>query len=145
MTTVRATVLAVALAAGVAAHPFGLAAQKPAAAAEHAGRQRVEFTVVGLSCPFCAYGLEKRLRREIVGLDSLGLDLKSGTVTLEVQDGAKVSDEQLRDAVKKAGFSVVGDVKRLAPVESRSPGFGAPAARLVAAPALRRAGASDAR
>ena len=93
-------------------------------AAEQGAVQRIQFVVAGLSCPFCAYGIEKRLRREIAGLDSLGLDLKTGTVTLHVRDGDSVSDAQLRAVVKKAGFSVLGDIKRSAAGDPARPAGG---------------------
>jgi len=120
MITTKALLASVALAAGVTAPPAELAAQEPPPAAEQAAAQRIQFTVAGLSCPFCAYGIEKKLRREITGLDSLGLDFKTGTVTLQVQDGAQVSDGQLRRVVKQAGFSVLGAITRFPLVESRS-------------------------
>ncbi len=111
------------LTAGAMAAPVAARAQQPQAAAP-AGAQRITFTVVGLSCPFCAYGIEKRLRREVAGLDSLGLEFQTGTVTLEVHDGVQVTDDALRAAVRKAGFSVQGDI-------TRSPlgGTGSPEAR----------------
>lgn len=106
------TLVVLALSAAATAAPVRARAQQPPAAAPAAHAQRIDFTVVGLSCPFCAYGIEKRLRREVVGLDSLGLDFKTGIVTLEVRDGVTVTDEQLEAAVKKAGFSVQGDIQR---------------------------------
>ena len=67
------------------------------------GPQRVNVTVTGLSCPFCAYGLEKRLRR-LEGLDSLRIEFQSGQVALYLRDGSKVSDQEIRRLVKDAGF-----------------------------------------
>jgi mercuric ion binding protein len=121
MRTIKALLVSVALAAFATALPAGLVAQEPPPADDPAAVQRIQFTVAGLSCPFCAYGIEKKLRREIVGLDSLGLDFKTGTVTLQVKDGTKVSDGQLRRVVNKAGFSVLGDIRRFPLVESPRP------------------------
>lgn len=84
------------------------APQPPLAAG--AGPQRIEMIVHGMSCPFCAYGLEKKLRK-IEGVDSLSIDFKTGRVTLAVPDGSKVTDEQIRDLVKDAGFEVM-EIKR---------------------------------
>lgn len=117
------------LAAGAMAAPVAVSAQQPQAATPAANAQRIQFIVVGLSCPFCAYGIEKKLRHEVVGLDSLGLDFKTGTVTLDVRDGATVTDEQLQTVVKKAGFSVEGDIKRSPLGGSRGPGKGRTDAR----------------
>lgn len=112
MKPINTTLLAVSLLAATAGASASLAAQDRPPAAEQGAVQRIRFVVAGLSCPFCAYGIEKRLRREVAGLDSLALDLKTGTVTLQVRDGAKVNDAQLRAVVRKAGFSVMGDIKR---------------------------------
>lgn len=66
----------------------------------------VEMVVPGLSCPFCAYGLEKRLQQEIEDLSDLEIEAATGKVTFRVADGSKLSDEDLRTIVRKAGFSV---------------------------------------
>ncbi len=89
-------------------------AQEPAqsgAAVTTAGPQRIELTVYGLSCPFCAYGLEKKLKK-VEGLDSLHIDFKAGQVTMNVRDGSKASDEQIEQLVKDAGFSIGSEIKR---------------------------------
>lgn len=126
----RVALLVLASVAGVIGAPTVGGAQVPQPAAPQAvapaaGPQRILFTVVGLSCPFCAYGIEKKLRHNIAGLDSLGLEFKTGTVILEVRDGAAVTDGQLRDVVRKAGFSVQGDITRsplVAPAGTREAG-----------------------
>ena len=45
--------------------------------------QQVLVQVDGLSCPFCAYGLEKKLKN-IDGVASLKIDIDEGLVTLSV-------------------------------------------------------------
>lgn len=108
----KAALTILVLSMGAQTGPVMVGAQQPQAAAPAVVPQRIQFTVVGLSCPFCAYGIEKKLRHAVAGLDSLGLDFKTGTVSLEVRDGAKVTDDQLREVVRKAGFSVQGGIKR---------------------------------
>lgn len=93
---------------------LGLAVTAPPARAQEPGRvtspaaiaagpERITVTVTGLSCPFCAYGLEKRLRR-IEGLDSLSIEFQTGSVILTVRDGSKASDGRIRQLVKDGGF-----------------------------------------
>jgi mercuric ion binding protein len=120
----KVALVVLALTAGALAAPVAARAQQPQAAA-----QRIQFTVVGLSCPFCAYGIEKKLRHELTELDSLGLQFQTGTVTLEVRDGALVTDDQLRAVVRKAGFSVQGDIARSPLGGTRSLGKGGADAR----------------
>lgn len=79
--------------------------QEPQQAAVTAGPQRIDMIVLGLSCPFCAYGLEKKLKK-VEGLIDIAIDFKTGKVRMEVRDGSKVSDERLKELVKDAGFEV---------------------------------------
>ncbi len=59
--------------------------------------------VAGLSCPFCAYGIEKRLKK-IDSVDELSVLLEEGKVQLKLKEGATVSEERLQQAVADAGF-----------------------------------------
>lgn len=105
--TARPVLFAVLLTAAVAATPRIVRAQTPVRdmppAAVTGRRERITVTVTGLSCPFCAYGLEKRLKK-LEGLDSLRIDFKTGNVVLTVRDGSKAGDERIRKLVKDGGF-----------------------------------------
>jgi len=59
----------------------------------------------GLSCPFCAYGIEKQLSR-IDGVASVSTDIKSGTVTIFMEAGASLEESAAKTAVEKAGFTM---------------------------------------
>ncbi len=59
--------------------------------------------VDGLSCPFCAYGIEKRLKK-IDSVDELSVLLKEGKVQLKLKEGETVSEERLQQAIADAGF-----------------------------------------
>ncbi len=59
----------------------------------------------GLACPFCAYGIEKQLSA-IEGVESVETDIKSGTITVTMQDGANLSEDDARKAVETAGFTM---------------------------------------
>ena len=59
--------------------------------------------VDGLSCPFCAYGIEKRLRK-IDSVDELSVLLEEGKVQLKLKEVATVSEERLQKAIADAGF-----------------------------------------
>ena len=60
--------------------------------------------VDGASCPFCAFGLEKRLGR-IEGVADVKLEMKAGKVIVTLEKGATVSEHALREAVDEAGFT----------------------------------------
>ena len=59
--------------------------------------------VGGLACPFCAYGIEKRLKK-IDGIDKLSVLLEEGKVQLKLKEGFTVSEERRQKAVADAGF-----------------------------------------
>jgi mercuric ion binding protein len=73
----------------------------PAALA--AGTQYV-IRVDGLACPYCVYGIEKKLKA-IDGVEKVDVDLNKGLVTVTVADGVELSDEQMTQLIADAGFT----------------------------------------
>lgn len=67
--------------------------------------RRVVITVKGLACPFCVYGLEKHLRK-LPGAVAVQVDLEKGKATVDLAEDSKATEEDIRKAVKKAGFTV---------------------------------------
>ena len=65
----------------------------------------VTLKVDGMVCPFCAYGLEKRLR-ELPALDETLIQVSDGLVQIRVKQGEQLTDEAVEDAVKRAGFTL---------------------------------------
>ena len=65
-----------------------------------------ELRVNGLSCPFCAFGIEKKLLG-VDGVQGVEVFLDDGRILLrfEPENDATVSD--LEKAIKKAGFELV--------------------------------------
>ena len=61
--------------------------------------------VDGLACPFCAYGVEKRLSR-IEGIESIDIEIETGEVVLTMDDNAALDEPTARKAVEAAGFSL---------------------------------------
>lgn len=61
--------------------------------------------VDGLACPFCAYGIEKKLGA-LEGVQSLETHIKDGTVIVIMKDGATLDEAVAKRAVKEAGFSL---------------------------------------
>jgi len=72
--------------------------------AEDVASQKASIQVDGLSCPFCAYGLEKNLKK-VNGIESVDIDMKTGKATVIIKSNIKVDNQALRQAVKKAGFT----------------------------------------
>ncbi len=61
--------------------------------------------VDGLACPFCAYGIEKKLS-EIDGVEETEVDIRSGQVIVTMTEGASLSEDRARQAVNDAGFTL---------------------------------------
>ncbi len=82
-----------------------LALNLPARAQEAtAERTYIQIRVNGLSCPFCAYGLEKKLKK-IAGQKNLHIQLEEGLVTLDVPADKKPAKETIQKIVTDAGFT----------------------------------------
>jgi len=69
--------------------------------------------VNGLSCPFCAYGIEKKFdeRPEVA---SIVVALEGNEVRLWLKAGQELSDEEVRRTVEEAGFTP-GTIRRPEP------------------------------
>jgi len=59
--------------------------------------------VDGLACPYCAYGIEKKLN-QIDGVKFMDMDLEKGIVTVEAKD-TTLDDQQLKQLFQDAGFT----------------------------------------
>lgn len=66
--------------------------------------QHIVIRVDGASCPFCAFGLEKRLGH-IEGVAQVRMEMKDGKAIVILRKDAKVSEQALRQAVEEAGFT----------------------------------------
>jgi mercuric ion binding protein len=61
--------------------------------------------VAGLACPFCAYGIEKKLS-EVRGVDEVETDIASGAVVVTMKEGESLDRAAAEAAVKAAGFTL---------------------------------------
>ncbi len=68
-----------------------------------------EFTlrVDGLACPFCAYGVEKKLLA-VPGVAGIDVLINEGKIILKFSEGADLDVPALHAAVDKAGFTLRG-------------------------------------
>lgn len=67
--------------------------------------------VDGLACPFCAYGIEKKLNA-VEGVERVETDIGQGVVIVTMDEGAVLDETAAKQAVKEAGFTL----KRFKPV-----------------------------
>ena len=57
-----------------------------------------------MSCPFCVYNVEKKLRA-LDGVSSAEVDLEQGRARVEMRPGGGADRQQLRQAIIDAGFT----------------------------------------
>ncbi len=65
---------------------------------------RYEMRVDGLACPYCAYGIEKKLNA-IDGVENLDVDLNAGIVRVDVIEGVVLSETDMKQLFNDAGFT----------------------------------------
>jgi len=97
-----------------------LAAFAPSATAADGGRYRLQ--VNGISCPFCAYGIEKKLGG-MEGVQKVEVQLDEGAVIVHTRPGTKFTEQSARKAVEAAGFGLQG-FEVLAPAAGSAPETG---------------------
>ena len=61
--------------------------------------------VDGLACPFCAYGVEKKVGG-LDGVETVTIDIDGGIVSVTMGGGATLSEAAARQAVDEAGFTL---------------------------------------
>lgn len=93
LTLFAALLLASVLGGSVAAEPLGAS---PAV---------YELGVNGLFCPFCAYGIEKKLKG-MEGVERVDIRIEDGVVRVTMAPRAVLGEERAREIVKDAGFAL---------------------------------------
>ena len=63
-----------------------------------------QMRVDGLACPYCAYGVEKKLKA-IDGVEKVQVDLDKGLVTVDVKEGTELTEPQMQQLFQDAGFT----------------------------------------
>lgn len=66
---------------------------------------RATLTVDGLACPFCAYGIEKKLKK-LPGVSKMDIQMKKGKVVLKMKPGESPTALQIKKAVEEAGYTL---------------------------------------
>ncbi|MEQ8689424.1 MAG: heavy-metal-associated domain-containing protein [Pseudomonadales bacterium] len=60
--------------------------------------------VDGLACPYCAYGIEKKLKK-IEGARDIVIDLNTGVVRVTVPEGTELTESFMKKLFNDAGFT----------------------------------------
>ncbi len=71
----------------------------------YAAGTEYQLGVDGVACPFCVYGIEKKLSK-LGGIERIETDIQKGLVILIMKEDSTLSEAAISDAVIKAGFSL---------------------------------------
>lgn len=65
---------------------------------------QVMVAVEGMTCPFCSFGVAKRLKK-VTGVEDIHVDTDLGLATVTAAAGESIDLPQVPEAVKSAGFT----------------------------------------
>jgi len=65
----------------------------------------VKIEIKGMACPFCAFGMEKELKK-VAGVDNVEIELKAGLAYISTPISQKPTKESLEKIITDAGFTV---------------------------------------
>ena len=71
---------------------------------------RLDITVHGLVCDFCARAVEKVFKKEYE-LQSIDIDLSQRLISIVLPEGTEISDDKIEKLITASGYAFVG-VKR---------------------------------
>lgn len=71
--------------------------------------EKIEIGIDGLACPFCSYGLEKKLKK-IKGVGEVKIYVDKGVAILKHKKEQSIMIDELESAVQDAGFTP-GEIK----------------------------------
>jgi len=67
-------------------------------------QQTIEVEVTGMTCPFCVYGTEKKLR-ELEGVEKVEVSLAKKKARIIMKEGQAVDIIAIKKAITDAGFT----------------------------------------
>lgn len=64
----------------------------------------IKVEIKGLACPFCAYGMERKLKK-VSGVKNVDIKLKKGMAYIVTTPEQKPEEQTLKDVILEAGFT----------------------------------------
>ncbi|NCO17859.1 heavy metal transport/detoxification protein [Candidatus Pacearchaeota archaeon CG09_land_8_20_14_0_10_30_9] len=65
-----------------------------------------KITIDGMYCASCATNIERSLKK-ISGVESVAVSMMTRKAIVEINDKVKISDEDLKKAVSRAGYKTI--------------------------------------
>ena len=66
--------------------------------------EKIDITVKGMVCSFCSQGITKKFTEE--GVKSVNVDLGKHLVSIELNEGQKITKEKIELLLKDSGYGV---------------------------------------
>ena len=67
-------------------------------------QQTIEIDVTGMTCPFCVYGTEKKLRK-LEGVEKVEVSLAKKKARIVMKEGRAADINEIKRAITDAGFT----------------------------------------
>ncbi|MCH2448548.1 MAG: heavy-metal-associated domain-containing protein [Gracilimonas sp.] len=84
---------------------LSIAAPKQALAQKKIENPDITINVAGLACPFCAYGLEKKLKK-LDGVAAIYVNIDEGQADIKLKKETTLAEANIKKAVEDAGFTL---------------------------------------
>ncbi len=69
--------------------------------------KEIKMKVNGMTCDFCAQGIEKKFKKE-AGVTGVKVDLGSKIVVVSLKEGSDISDDRLKTLITDSGYELAG-------------------------------------
>ena len=68
--------------------------------------KKLTVKIDGMTCPFCAASVESQFEK-LDAVDSVDISLTKGTATVTLKEGKDLKEDDVKNAVKNAGFNAI--------------------------------------
>ncbi len=68
-------------------------------------RVYIKIEIKGMACPYCAFGMEKELKK-VAGVDNVDIELKKGMAYISTPASQRPIKKNLESIITNAGFTV---------------------------------------
>jgi len=68
-----------------------------------ANKQQIEVDIKGMTCKFCAYGVQKKLNK-LPNIEKAEVNIDTKKATIVVKEGMQINLDEVKKAIKSSGF-----------------------------------------
>jgi len=79
--------------------------------ANGANKQQIEVDIQGMTCKFCAYGIQKKLNK-LPNIEKAEVNIDTKKAIIIVKEGLLINLGEVKEAIKSSGFVPVKVISR---------------------------------